>query len=83
MRAEAAFLSRLAELGATPLYEKWLGVRRKHHVRCASGHDCYPEAQNVLHGTRVCCDLRGQQPRRRRGGVPGPAGGTRRYPSFR
>ena len=53
-RAEVAFLSRLAELGATPLYERWLGVRRKHHVRCADGHDCYPEAQNVLAGHGVC-----------------------------
>jgi hypothetical protein len=53
-RAEPAFLSRLAELGATPLYEKWLGVRRKHHVRCANGHDCYPAAQNVLAGNGIC-----------------------------
>jgi hypothetical protein len=53
-RAEPAFLSRLAELGATPLYERWLGVRRKHHVRCANGHDCYPEAQNVLNGNGIC-----------------------------
>jgi len=53
-RAEPAFLARLAELGATPLYERWLGVKRKHHVRCANGHDCYPEAHNVLAGNGIC-----------------------------
>lgn len=62
VRAEAAFRVRLAELGATPLYEKWLGVRRKHHVRCADGHDCYPEAQNVLNGKGVCWTCAGNNP---------------------
>lgn len=61
-RAEPAFLARLAELGATPLYERWLGVRRKHHVVCADGHDCYPEAQNVLAGHGVCWTCVGRNP---------------------
>jgi hypothetical protein len=62
VRTEAAFRVRLAELGATPLYEKWLGVRRKLHVRCASGHDCYPEVQNVLNGSGVCWTCAGNNP---------------------
>lgn len=61
-RAEAAFHARLAELGATPLYGKWLGVRRKHHVRCTKGHDCYPEVQNVLAGNGVCRTCVGNDP---------------------
>ena len=70
VQAEPAFLSRLAELGATPLYEKWLGVRRKHHVLCADGHDCYPEAQNVLNGTGSAGPVRATTPppQRRRSG---------------
>jgi len=62
VQAEAAFLVRLVELGATPLYEKWLGVKRKHHVRCADGHDCYPMAQNVLNGKGVCWTCAGNNP---------------------
>ena len=62
VQAEAAFHVRLAELGATPLYEEWLGVRRKYHVRCADGHDCYPEAQNVLNGKGVCWTCAGNNP---------------------
>jgi hypothetical protein len=53
-RAEPAFRSRLAELGATPLYKEWLGVRHTYHVRCANGHDRYPQASNVLNGHGIC-----------------------------
>ena len=62
VRSEAAFRARLAELGATPLYEKWLGVRRKHHIRCTSGHDCYPTPANVLNGSGVCSTCAGNNP---------------------
>jgi hypothetical protein len=52
--AEAAFRRRLAELGAVPLYETWLGTNRPHHVRCAVGHDCYSRPAHVRDGGGVC-----------------------------
>jgi hypothetical protein len=61
-RTETAFLARLAELGATPLYEKWLGTRRKHHVLCVNGHDAYPTVNNVLNGGGVCSTCAGNNP---------------------
>lgn len=52
--AEAAFLARLEALGATPLYEKWLGVNASHHVRCKAGHDCYPSPGRLKRGSGIC-----------------------------
>ena len=52
--AEAAFRARLAELGAEPLYGKWLGTKTPHHVRCRAGHDCYPAPGCVLSGQGPC-----------------------------
>ena len=52
--AEAAFRRRLAEIGATPLFSEWLGVNRQHHVRCSSGHDCFPLPTNVQQGWGIC-----------------------------
>lgn len=37
--AEAKFRAGLHELGAVPLFEKWLGSEVPHPVRCAAGHD--------------------------------------------
>ena len=56
---EAAFRSRLAELDATPLYEKWLGALQKHHVRCAAGHDCWPTPHSVQRGQGICRECAG------------------------
>jgi hypothetical protein len=52
--AEAAFRARLAELGAVPLYETWLGSGRAHRVRCASGHICYSRPNDVQQGDGIC-----------------------------
>lgn len=52
--AEATFRARLTKAAATPLYEKWLGTNAQHHVRCASGHDCYPRPDSVNHGSGIC-----------------------------
>jgi hypothetical protein len=52
--AEAAFLARLAELGAVPLYEKYCGNARGHHVKCACGHDCWPRPGDVQQGDGIC-----------------------------
>lgn len=52
--AEAAFKLRLAELGATLLEERWLGVSRPHKVRCSAGHDCAPRPLNVSQGNGIC-----------------------------
>ena len=60
--AEANFRARLAELGATPLYEKWLGKDKRHHVRCANGHDCYVRPSCVRKGQGVCITCAGCDP---------------------
>jgi hypothetical protein len=52
--AEANFLARLAELGATPLYENWQGSRKPHHIRCAEGHNNYPTPNSVQRGNGIC-----------------------------
>lgn len=56
---EAKFRARLAELGATPLYGKWLGSSRPHRVRCSAGHDCRPRPGDVLQGCGICRVCRG------------------------
>lgn len=52
--AEAAFRTRLGELGAVPLFERWLGVNARHHVRCSAGHDCHPRPSSVRQGGGIC-----------------------------
>lgn len=56
---EEKFRARLAELGATPLYGKWLGSGRPHLVRCSAGHDCRPRPGDVLQGSGICHVCRG------------------------
>jgi hypothetical protein len=51
---EARFRVRLAALGATPLYEKWLGSGRPRRVRCGAGHTCFPRPGDVLQGCGIC-----------------------------
>lgn len=53
--AEAAFLVRLKELRAAPLYEKWLGTKLPHLVRCQAGHEVSPKPGDILAGQGVCC----------------------------
>jgi hypothetical protein len=68
LAAEAAFRARLEELGATLLEPEWLGCEKKHHVRCATGHDCYPMPKTVRAGSNPCsvCAHRDQAVFRRR-----------------
>ncbi|MFF1964318.1 hypothetical protein ACFVW5_12000 [Streptomyces sp. NPDC058232] len=51
---EAAFRVRLGELGATLLESRWLGVSKRHRVRCVNGHDCHPQPVYVLEGIGIC-----------------------------
>ena len=57
---EAAFLQIVSGLGATALYETWRGSQKAHHLRCPTGHDCYPQPTNVLRGTGICKICAGQ-----------------------
>ena len=52
--AEARFRARLAEMGCTPLYEKWLGRNKPHRARCAAEHDCSPIPSSVMEGHGPC-----------------------------
>jgi hypothetical protein len=52
--AEAAFLARLAALGAVPLYQAWQGTGRAHRVRCPAGHKCWPRPNDVQQGDGIC-----------------------------
>jgi hypothetical protein len=60
--AEAAFRARLARLGATPLYARWLGNKRPHHVVCAAGHESYPMPISLTRGQGICRTCAGQDP---------------------
>ena len=83
--AEADFRARLADLGATPLYEKWLGSQRPHRVKCANGHGCHVRPGCVQAGQGCCktCGPRtahaqlGHSPPKR---VSRPTGRTRSDP---
>jgi hypothetical protein len=59
--AEAAFRSRLAEVGGT-LLGPYRGATRKHHVRCAVGHDCHPRPADVAQGVGICWACSGRAP---------------------
>jgi hypothetical protein len=52
--AEAAFRSRLTELGATLLEPKWLGISAAHRILCAAGHESAPRPGNVSQGRGIC-----------------------------
>jgi hypothetical protein len=49
-----AFRDRLAELGAALLEPEYLGSGKRHHVRCAAGHDCWPRPTSVQRGQGIC-----------------------------
>lgn len=52
--SEAKFLARLAELGATPMYEAWAGSQNPHAIRCAASHLASPRPSGVIQGQGVC-----------------------------
>lgn len=60
--AEAAFLERLAAIGATPLYDRYLGAMKGHKVRCISGHICYPPPSGLQKGRGICLKCSGHDP---------------------
>ena len=60
--AERSFRARLAEMGATPLYDAWLGNQHPYPVRCANGHDCNPRPNDVQQGDGICRVCAGTDP---------------------
>lgn len=60
--AEARFLRALDELGAAPLYERWLGSDKRHRVRCPAGHECEPTPAAVWRWRTVCRICSGKDP---------------------
>ena len=60
--SEAKFRARLAELGATPEYESWLGAQKKHLVRCAKGHASMALPMHVNGGLGACDTCHGGDP---------------------
>lgn len=60
--AEASFRARLEELAAVPLFDRWLGAKQPHHVRCRNGHDCYPSPSDVKQGCGICRTCAGTDP---------------------
>lgn len=61
--AEAAFHTRLNELGAQLLEPEWLGTRTPHRVRCAAGHECTPRPSTLKQGLGICITCAGQDPK--------------------
>jgi hypothetical protein len=61
--AEAAFRTRVEELGGTVLQAKWLGTDKPCLVRCANGHECTPRPHHVLGGKGLCRTCAGQDTR--------------------
>lgn len=59
--AQAAFRSRLAELGATLLEPTWRGANTPHQVRCAAGHHCTPRPASLRDGGGVCPTCAGRE----------------------
>ena len=60
--AEKQFRERLAELGATPLFEVYQGVLSPHHVRCSAGHDSWPTPVNARKEKGICRTCAGNDP---------------------
>lgn len=52
--AEAAFRSRVAELGGIVIEPVWLGSGVPHRVQCAKGHDSTPHPTSVQQGQGIC-----------------------------
>jgi len=59
--AEAAFRARLAELGAE-LLEPYRGNHSPVRVRCAAGHECFPQPAHVQQGEGICRACAGNDP---------------------
>jgi hypothetical protein len=57
--AEENFRAALANAGATPLYEKWMGSIQPHKIRCSKGHIASPSPNNVQQGGGVCAECAG------------------------
>ena len=51
---EAAYRQLLAELGATPNWETWEGLRKAHKIICENGHERSPRPDHVLSGQGIC-----------------------------
>lgn len=62
LAAEAAFLQRLADMGAILLQAGYCGGHTPHHVRCPSGHDCYPRPNDLRRGRGICRTCAGVDP---------------------
>jgi hypothetical protein len=52
--AEAAFRTRIKELGGEVLEAAWLGNGTPHRIRCPEGHECTPTPSSVQKGNGVC-----------------------------
>lgn len=61
-----AFQARVAELGGVVLEPAWLGHKRPHRVRCASGHECAPWPSSLQQGRNLCKACGGGHPDRSR-----------------
>ena len=53
------FKARVEAQGGVVLEPEWLSSGKKHHVRCARGHDCYPRPKGVQEGKGICFACRG------------------------
>jgi hypothetical protein len=60
--AEKNFRECVFALGGNLVYERWLGNKKRHHVICKAGHDCYPLPTNVLRGHGFCRTCAGIDP---------------------
>jgi hypothetical protein len=60
--AEAAFRARLADLGASPRFERYLGTNRPHPAICRNGHECHPRPNVIARGGGVCRTCSGFDP---------------------
>lgn len=59
---KAAFLARLAGLGASPKFERYLGTNRPHLVICKYGHECHPRPNVLARGGGLCRTCSGFDP---------------------
>jgi hypothetical protein len=57
--SEKSFLRKIEDLGATPVYDEWLGTHEKYSLICKNGHACFPQAKSVLRGQGVCAQCNG------------------------
>lgn len=52
--AEQNFMNLLEELGATPVWDKWIGANKPHKVICRNDHECWVYYSNIYNGRGVC-----------------------------